>query len=70
LFHSRLNICGGFIDLFLLILYRDLDSGRLRTNLFQKSLRRVKLGGERIPIFLVSGGGRRLEMWEKVLLII
>jgi hypothetical protein len=68
--HSRLNVCGGFVDLFLLILYGDLDGGRLRPNLLQKCLRCVKLCGERIPIFLVSGGRRWLEMREKVLLII
>jgi hypothetical protein len=70
LLHSSVNICGGFVDLFLLILHGHLYGGRLRTNLLQKSLRRVKLGGERIPVFLVSGGRRRLEMREKVFLII
>lgn len=54
----------------MLVFYSDLDSGRLRTNLLQKSFRRVKLGGERIPIFLVGSGRRRLEMREKILLII
>jgi hypothetical protein len=68
--HGRLNICSGFVDLFLLTLYSDLDGGRLRTNLLQKSLRRVKLGGERIPILLVGGGRRWLEMGKKILLII
>jgi hypothetical protein len=42
--HSCLNIFGGFVDLFLLIFYGNLDRGRLSTDLFQKSFRRVKLG--------------------------
>jgi hypothetical protein len=52
------------------MLHGHLYGGRLRMNLFQKSLRRVKLSGERIPVFLVSCGRRWLEMREKVFLII
>jgi hypothetical protein len=70
LLHSSFNIRGGFVDLFLLILHGHLYGGRLRTNFLQKSLRRIKLSGERIPVFLVSGGRRWLEMREKVFLII
>jgi len=68
--HSGLNIRGGLVDLFLLILHGDLDGGRLRTNFLQKGLRRVKLGGERIPVFLISSGRWWLEMREKVFLIL
>ena len=70
LLHNSLNIRGGFVDLFLLILHGHLYGGRLGTDLLQKSLRRVKLGSKCIPVFLVSGGRRRLEMREKVFLII
>jgi hypothetical protein len=68
--HGNFNIRGGFVDLFLLILHGHLYGGRLRANLLQKSLRRVKLGSECIPVFLVSGGRRWLEVREKVFLII
>jgi len=44
LLHSCLNLCGRFVDLFLLIFYGDLDSGRLSTDLFQKSFCCIKLG--------------------------
>ena len=70
LFYGSVNICGRFVDLFLLILHGHFYGGRFGTNLLQKSLCRVKLGGEGIPVFLVSGGRRRLEMREKVFLII